>query len=356
MWNRFAGLGRVLEIAGGRGWTAEFEATFVPFADLAAQVVDDTDFVVGYRLSAGNDLQDVDIASGRGLGDPAAAQRRPVHAIDDGNSVRWRQGHGDGVFRKTIDRSHGPWSKSVARKAFRETVQGLDAHRLGAVCHEAQRAQVQVFQARIVDLVETQLEREIGPRGHGGAKAIDRQQPALRTRQEGQRRHGIERRAVIEAAQPRADEAHVVIERQPAHEDIGGARAHRLTDRTDIGEQVGVTEHDTLGVSRAPGCVLESARRVSILQVRLARFPRWGRDRLAVLSTAASVSARPRNSVPTLIPSGTVMSMRGRHCGEFRPDGGHSPRSASAASVDRSAPESRPHRGCRRTRRRTRYP
>ena len=96
------------------------------------------------------------------------------------------------------------------------------------------------LQIGVINLIETQLECEIRRSGKRAVKAMDRPQPALRTRKKAQRRHGIEGRPVIEAAQPRTDQAHVVIERQPAHEDVSGGRLNRAADRTDIREQVGV--------------------------------------------------------------------------------------------------------------------
>ena len=100
--------------------------------------------------------------------------------------------------------------------------------------------EVQSLQIGVFNLIETQFECEIRRSGKRPVKAMDRPQPALRARKKAQRRHGVEGCPVIEAAQPRTDQAHVVIERQPTHEDVSGGRLNRAADRTDIREQIGV--------------------------------------------------------------------------------------------------------------------
>ncbi len=62
---------------------------------------------------------------------------------------------------------------------------------------------------------------------------------------------------MIETTQPGADQAHVVIERQPADEHIAGAHLGRLPHGTDIGQQVGMAEHHTFGLAGAAGGVLQ---------------------------------------------------------------------------------------------------
>ncbi len=82
-------------------------------------------------------------------------------------------------------------------------------------------------------------------------------QPPLGAREESERRHDDDGNAVQEQSEPRADEAHIVIERQPAHADIGRAELHGLADGAHIGEQVGVREDDALGASGRAGGVLQ---------------------------------------------------------------------------------------------------
>jgi hypothetical protein len=55
-----------------------------------------------------------------------------------------------------------------------------------------------------------------------------------------------------------------LIERQPAHENIGGACIHSPTHGADIGKQIGVTEHDAFRVSGAAGGVLDESDGIGI--------------------------------------------------------------------------------------------
>ena len=52
-------LGRIMEIARSRRWPAEFEATFLPFAEFPPDIVNDANLVVGDRLAAGDDLDEL---------------------------------------------------------------------------------------------------------------------------------------------------------------------------------------------------------------------------------------------------------------------------------------------------------
>ena len=86
---------------------------------------------------------------------------------------------------------------------------------------------------------------------------VDGPQPACRPGQKGQRRHQHQRHAVIEAAKPSADQSHVVVQGQPADEDIGGVGLNRLAHGADIGQQVGVGQDGTLGRAGAARGVLQ---------------------------------------------------------------------------------------------------
>ena len=70
---QLACLGRILEIARRRRWTAEFKATFLALAELATHLIDDADFVIGNRMPASDDFDGVGVIRLRGLGDPARA-------------------------------------------------------------------------------------------------------------------------------------------------------------------------------------------------------------------------------------------------------------------------------------------
>ncbi len=86
---------------------------------------------------------------------------------------------------------------------------------------------------------------------------VDRPQPAGRPGQEAQRRHDHQGETMVQAAQTGADQAHVVIQRQPAHEHIVGSGRHDRAHGAQVGQQVGVSQHHALGVTGAAGGVLQ---------------------------------------------------------------------------------------------------
>ena len=87
--------------------------------------------------------------------------------------------------------------------------------------------------------------------------AVDRPQPALRAREKRERRHAHQRKAEVKTGQPRADETHVVIQRQPAHEHVAGIGARHMAHGADVREQIGVRQHHALRVAGAARGVLQ---------------------------------------------------------------------------------------------------
>ena len=135
---------------------------------------------------------------------------------------------------------------------------------------------------------------------------MDRPQPVCRPREEAERRHDIERRGEIEAAEPGADQAHVVIERQPADEDIGRTRFDRVAHRPDIGEQIGVAQHDALRIAGAAGRILNQRGRLSLKQGRATSALS---SSVPTLSTDSRLSTCARSSPASGSPSGMVTSI-----------------------------------------------
>ncbi len=93
--------------------------------------------------------------------------------------------------------------------------------------------------------------------------------PVYEARYEIDRRHEHERDGVVNRTHPRADQAHVVIKRKPADYDVGIVSVDRFRHRADVGEQVGVGQHDTLGVACAARCVLEEREVILVERGRL---------------------------------------------------------------------------------------
>ena len=132
---------------------------------------------------------------------------------------------------------------------------------LATTRHELRSSPVELG---IRDPVEAQLVGEVRRRRQRPAPAVDRLEPALRAYQEVERRGDVERGGAIERAHPGADQAEVVIERQPAHEHVVGGGLERRDHRAHVGHQVGVAEHHALGIAGRAGGVLDEARRRSV--------------------------------------------------------------------------------------------
>jgi len=64
---------------------------------------------------------------------------------------------------------------------------------------------------------------------------------------------------VIQAAQPGANQPHVVVQGQPADKDIGGIGPHRVAHGADVGQQIGVGQDDALGLAGAARGVLKES-------------------------------------------------------------------------------------------------
>ncbi len=75
--------------------------------------------------------------------------------------------------------------------------------------------------------------------------------------EKGKRRHEHQRHAVIQGAEPRTDQTHVMVERQPGHEHVAWRDLRRLPERANIGKQVGVRQHDALRIAGTARRVLQ---------------------------------------------------------------------------------------------------
>ena len=176
-------------------------------------------------------------------------QRRPRRAAGRRRRASSRRG------RRPGESDARP--EAVGREALGEAAQRLRAHRLGAVQRHAPGGEVEPGDLLVGDLVDAQLVGEVGRRRQRAAVAVDRPQPARRAGEEGERRHQHQRHAEVERAHPAADQPHVVVERQPAHDHVVRPDVRPLADRPQVRQQVGVGEHHPLGIAGAAGGELE---------------------------------------------------------------------------------------------------
>ena len=100
--------------------------------------------------------------------------------------------------------------------------------------------------------------------------AVDGPEPPGGAGEEREGRHEDEGEPVDEAPEPRRDEAEVVVEGEPAHEDVAGRRGKGPRHRVEAREHVAVGEHHPLRLPGAPGGVLEERDVVRAGRVRRA--------------------------------------------------------------------------------------
>lgn len=94
--------------------------------------------------------------------------------------------------------------------------------------------------------------------------ALDESMPPAVPAHKAERRHDDGGRAEPQRLQDRADEAHVVVGRQPTDDHVVGAHPEVALDHRQVGEQVGVAEHHALGVPGGAGGVLQECELVGL--------------------------------------------------------------------------------------------
>ena len=252
-----AGGFRIAVVAGGRGRPLEFQAAFPALRQFPAVVVNNADLMAGQRLPAGGKTQGVGDGGVRRLGLAAGHERLAPHPVDERRSSRRLQGQSDRAFRQTVDWSHGFRAEAVAAEAGDEALQRVRVDRFGAVAGHAPGTEVQFFDLVILNGARAQFVGEIGRRRQGAAMAMNGPKPAGRPSQETQRRHHHQGKSVVQTAQAGADQAHVVIQWQPTDEDVVGPDPEMGTHGPEISQEIGVSQHDPLGIAGAAGGVLQ---------------------------------------------------------------------------------------------------
>ena len=103
--------------------------------------------------------------------------------------------------------------------------------------------------------------------------------PAPGSRHERNRRHQHRRHGVVETAKPSTNQPHVVIQGQPADENVIGSGGNPLAHRADVGEQVGVGKNHAFWLPRATRRVLQQRHIIGAYRHRGIR-PGAGQQRL----------------------------------------------------------------------------
>ena len=165
-----------------------------------------------------------------------------------------------------------------------EAFQGVEANRFGPGIGHAPAAQVEALQGRLTDPLAAQAIGKIRPAADGAAVFADRFEPAQRPAEEVRRRHQHARHAAENRLQQAADQAHVVVQRQPADDHVVGVQvdAETVADQQFVGHQIAVADLHAFGQCGGTGGVLQEGD-VIVCQVR--RDPAFGVDAVEGIDT-----------------------------------------------------------------------
>src|SRR3984957_5225199 len=256
---QFLSGGSVVVIAGGRGRAAEPQETFSAIGNFVAGLIDDANFVFRQRGAGGDERDRANFRGRRRRGAPFDCKGFAFDAIDPRRAIERRHGYGEGGLREAVNGEMGFIAKAVARETRGEALHGFGVDGFGAIHGYAPGTQVEPFDVFVGYFSYAEFVGEVGCCGDGAAVFVKGPQPAFGTRQERERRHYAQWHAELQEGQPRADESHVVVERQPTDADVAWTHLYCGADGAHVCEQIGVREHDAFGIARGTGGVLQES-------------------------------------------------------------------------------------------------
>ncbi|MNZ13068.1 hypothetical protein D3C78_299550 [compost metagenome] len=267
----------LLDEGAGRG----FGVAPVAFGDARATGPDFADLVVGQQRQ----VVRLDNLHGMpGLATPAthlhraparfcvvARQRQGIqlkraNPLASGAAADEQRGLGQPVTGKETLRHKATGSELVG-----EGLQAVLADRLGTGIGHTPFAQVKAGHCRGTDPLAAQPIGEVRPSADGAAVIADRLQPALRPGEEVRRGHQHTGHATEDRLQQAADQAHVVVQRQPADDHVIRVYidAETLADQHFVGHQVAMADLHALGQGCGAGGVLQKCNVVGLQGRRL---------------------------------------------------------------------------------------
>ncbi|SPB17996.1 hypothetical protein NOV72_05195 [Caballeronia novacaledonica] len=197
-----------------------------------------------------------DIACFRALGDAAferiGAQRCGRHARAALHARREQR-----RFREAVAGIQRARIETARREAFDESIERRMAHRFRSREGDAPARQIERGELIVADTIRAQAIREVGPARNRPAMTRDRFEPAHGPFEKVLRRHQHERNTAEDRLRHRADETHVVIQGQPAHEYIVRGHAEAFANGDLVRPQAAVRDHHALGRRCGAGRVLQ---------------------------------------------------------------------------------------------------
>ena len=164
----------------------------------------------------------------------------------------------------------GPGTEAGAFKRPAEQLQGLRTNRFRPVESNAPGAQVELLDLFFGRFLRGELVGEIGAATDRGPVFRNGLEPAHGALKESGGRHEHGLGADVDRMQQAADQAHVVVRRQPDDTTVVLSRAKSLLDQSRVVQQIGVGKHHALGRTGRAGGVLQESQAVL---VDLRRYP-----------------------------------------------------------------------------------
>ncbi len=167
---------------------------------------------------------------------------------------------------EAIAGKEGRLAEAAGSERIGEATEGRCPDRLGA--GERYRPCTEIESGALLGghLAQAQLVGEVRAAADRSPEGRYPLQPALRSREEVHRRHQQRRKAPVDRLEDAADEAHVVIRRQPDHAAAGFAATECGVNRSRVGEQVSMREHHALGRSGRARGVLQERQLLAVLR------------------------------------------------------------------------------------------
>ena len=151
------------------------------------------------------------------VGDLIVGQCRTVDPANHRRILGVSAGNNERCFGHAETRIKRLPPEAATGKRLAERLDGLLAHRLGAVERQEPVAQIQSGLLFGRDLPHAQIVGEIGPAAGRRAETRDRRQPSVGLLQKRHRRHQNVAPAHVQRLQYAADQAHVVVAGKPKH-------------------------------------------------------------------------------------------------------------------------------------------
>ncbi len=192
--------------------------------------IDDDDALIGQVLAAADQRPDA-LVIRLGVEHFVAGQRRGVERADDRRPVDVSARDDQRSLGQAETGIEGLATEAARLEGLGEGVERFGPHRFGAVEGHAPSAQIEGFSLFGRDFANAQIVGEVRAAAGAGLEAADRRQPTVRLLQEAHRRHQHVGTPDVERLQNAADQAHVVIARQPEHALAATSMLERMRDQ-----------------------------------------------------------------------------------------------------------------------------